>query len=360
MTHRITKISSALLLLIANTSLVHAGTMGDANTSNGRIFFEITPFNGAFDDNGGTRTVFAEIAEGTSGAAIGGKSYLPTVNNRWGYKIGAGYRLDDQGSRDIAITYTDLNNSGFKSVSSGPQITGGEVPFINTLTLIGTPDNPVGGIYSGTGRTKLRYNYQSIDLLTHSHFTSDLLSHAEYTRFYGIKATEIRRTLSAQYVGLVTNVGNTYTDIIHYSAKYYGIGPEIGMGAQWPIMRYLTIGGNADAALLFGTNKSQWHEITTTANAVTMRELGSGTYFNYAQTHDPRTWAAAVLGGDVELGTHLDFKDNSSFALKAGIAGEQYLSSTISEIFSRTGANKVVFNNLFALRELFIKLNYYC
>ncbi|KTD34426.1 hypothetical protein Lmor_1823 [Legionella moravica] len=361
--------ASLLSLIVANSSLSFAGVMGEVHDDSKRFFGYVSPIYGSLSDDGINRTPFADTIVGGAQTAL-----MTNTDSRWGYSLGLGYQFGPENGHDVVLSYTNLKNRGTVATA----ITSESNVLVNRLSQIVRSqfENPAfiassGGkemIGPASAVVSAYYDYQTADLITHRNFLSNFLNYVHFSRYYGIKASEFKKGFSAQYAGTLISIDpnafNTslepLTDQMNYAAKYFGIGPRIGMGAAWDLNRYFSLVGDVSASLLGGTYKTSWNEaLITTPTAFIPGYQQTGRY-SYTQNSSNRMWTSLVIGSNLAIATHFDLKNGSSVGVQGGINTEQYWTNTSPDaIRGNNTANSLYFNQRLAIRDVFVKFSYF-
>lgn len=364
--------SYVISLALISSSVSFAGTMGPVSDSKG-FYFDATPIYGKLSDSTIDKASFAE----TSNVSNNTVSVTPDYNPDWGISLSAGYLFGPGKSNDVVLTYLHLDNKGSTAINNtapaNPAADQTGDQLINKLSQLlkkefdGQPFSDGGAVMYGPATANFhgQYELNTADLTTHRYFPSESFNGMTFSRFYGIKATGLKKEFQAQYVGngIQFDSGNPellpINDQISYTAKYYGIGPRIGMGADWSFARYLSLFGDVSASLLAGSYDTQFNEYLVTPLTLT-GYVNTGSYSFNQRTHTA-VWATGVLGANLGIGAKFDMKNQSKVGIAAGINSEQYWTeATADYISSKKGNNTLSVNNRFALRNLFIKLSYAC
>lgn len=345
-------------LVLANASF--AGTMGDVQDDSKRYFFSASAVYADISDESLNKFNYADT-QSVTGSVV---SNLSNVDSRWGYALSLGYQFGPQLSHDLVLSYTNLKNHGTEIVGNS---NAGDV-LKNTMSMvIGNNDN--NGTLHGPSIASMssHYDYQSAELITHRTIESKFVNQIQFSRFYGIKATEFKKGFETAYSGNGRDFPPPFfvatpfqaSDFIQYNAKYQGIGPKAGAGATWELNRYFSIGGDLSFAVLGGSHKSQLNESLATGSPVP--NLPANNFYTYHQAYDSRLWVVPVLGANLVVAANYDFNTGSRIGLEAGLNTEQYWSETATERFHRKeGLNTVSINQRFSLRNVFLKATYYC
>jgi hypothetical protein len=296
------------------------------------------------------------------------------LDSRWGYSLGIGYQFGPEKAHDLVLSYTNLKNRGTNSAVV--QLPGDYL--VNRLSqIVQAQFEPEGFVASTGGKDMIGpasawvdayYEYQTGELITHHNFQSTLLDNVHFSRYYGIKAAEFKKGLSALYAGNLVSF-NSYvgglpqifpmTNSINYEAKYFGIGPKIGMGATWDLSRYLSVVGDVSAALLGGSYKTSWNEALSTSPAAFIPKMPQTGQYTYAQASKTKLWVPIVIGSNLAIATHFDMQNGGSLGIQGGINTEQYWSQTSPEsVRSANSKNNVYLPQRIAIRDVFIKLSY--
>ncbi|MCC5792266.1 MAG: hypothetical protein JJT82_06645 [Legionellaceae bacterium] len=359
--------SSVLALFLTASSLSFAGTMGTGDDSTGWSF-SVTPIYGAISDSAIDKAPYAVSIDPSNNIV----SNVSKIDSRWGYSLSLGYLFGPENSHDVVLSYTNLTNKGTsRTINTQPddvlinpisQILKSESGAA-ALTNIGGLEmyGPAEATFSGN------YKYQTADLITHRYFKSSFLSGVQFSRYYGIKATQLKKGFVAQYRGMGYSFDpvtfettlEPLDDNINYQAKYYGIGPRIGMGANWALTHHISLIGDVSAALLGGTYDTRFHE--TLVTSINVPDLVNSDRYSFNQKTHSSLWAAGVLGANLGVAVDFDMKNDSHVGIAGGISSEQYWTEATPDYFSsKTGRNHVSINQRFSVRNLFIKLSYAC
>lgn len=358
----------ALGLFLASSSVSYAGVMGAANEDKG-FFFNVSPIYGDVSDSAIDKFPFVESISASNNII----SHTSEIDSRWGYSLSLGYLFGPEKSHDVVLSYTNLTNRGSTSIfnvnpndvliNKISQILKSEDSFNEPFMEVGGLDmyGPAFSSFSGS------YEFQTADLITHRYFKSTFINNVQFSRYYGIKATELKKGFYAQYIGTgLSRDPETFdetmeplNDQINYEAKYYGIGPRIGMGADWSLTRYISLMGDVSASLLGGSYDTRFLEtLVTTMHIPGLRRTGS---YSFSQNTDTSLWAAGVLGANLGIAANFDMKNDSRVGVAGGISSEQYWTEATPDYFSsKTARNRVSLNQRFSVRNLFIKLSYVC
>lgn len=331
-----------------------SGTMGAATDESHHFFFSVAPFYGAITDEGINKLVFAEQATPTGQVT----AFLPDGESDWGYTLSLGYIFDPNHERDLVLTYSHLSTETSKSIAVGE-----DGLIINRLSQLANfgPQYVRGPASAGISAD---YEYQTADLITNHYFPSEQFNRVEFSRFYGIKATEFKKGFTANYNGrfitffpAAANLPSV--DNINYSAKYYGIGPRIGMGGKWRLNHIFSVGGDVSASILVGSYKNEWNE--TLAVDALLGELPAGPVHNYTQVTNNRAWVSPVLAGNLAIAADFDVRSSNHIRIEGGIGSEQYLPHLSPDSYhSKEGDNTLYIPQHFSIRSVFIKFSYFC
>ena len=357
------KLGSVLLVALTSSGVVYSGVMGEASQDNKGWFFGASAVYGKFGDDSMSRTDYANTLNLTNaGDIIQLSTKLPNTRAGWGYQLNLGYRLDPADTRDIILSYLDFSNSGRANASALNPLGGNN--YFNKLTLIGTSTSQ-NSLYDGQGSVYLKYNYQTASLLTYNHAPVELvpyIQNLQFTNFYGIKASAIKRKLIAETSGFSdSSLTSSLFDYINSKGSMYGIGPEIGMGTKWSLTNYIDLNGDVFAAALFGNFRSKWNESLNSSSPVFIYGVGTGQSFVYSQRHKSMLWGALNLGGDLSISTHYYTKNNGKFQVDLGVNGEQYVSDpSVDKFDSQFSGQSTSFTNLFSFTNAFLRINYFC
>ncbi|MDX1836278.1 hypothetical protein DIZ81_02390 [Legionella taurinensis] len=348
------KKTACLAWAFAFAAPAFSGTMGAAEDQGHHFFFSVAPFYGAITDEGINKLVFAEQATPTGQVT----AFLPDGESDWGYTLSLGYAFDPNHERDLVLTYSHLSTETSKSIAVGE-----DGLIINRLSQLANfgPQYVRGPASAGISAD---YEYQTADLITNHYFPSEQFNRVEFSRFYGIKATEFRKGFTADYNGRFINViaGTNVPSIdnINYSAKYYGIGPRIGMGGKWRLNRIFSVGGDVSASILVGSYKNEWNE-TLSVDTLFLGELPPGPFHSYTQVTNSRAWVSPVLAGNLAVAADFDVRSANHIRFEGGIGSEQYLPHLSPDSYrAKEGDNVLYIPQHFSIRNVFIKFTYFC
>ncbi|HHF7344699.1 TPA: Lpg1974 family pore-forming outer membrane protein [Legionella feeleii] len=345
---------SVLLLTALNTTNLYAGTVGNVEKEPAPPGYSlsVTPFYGAINDEGIRKLYIAKtIGSGNNTTYV--KTHFPDNDSNWGIAASVGYRFNPL--NDVVLSYAYLSTRGQRSVYN---TTGGVLT--NTLSQIanfGAQDLTGAAVAS----VKTKFSYQTGDLITRRLFSAENYQNIQFSRFFGIKAAYFTKRFDAVYAGNINAFGGPFLlrDGINYEAKYYGIGPRIGMGGRWFFNRYISLGGDVSASLLVGAYDNEWRETLTTDFGIAGLPQ-NGTY-QFNQRTDSNVWIAPVLAGNLSVAGNFDVPNNSVFQIEGGIGSEQYLPQLNADAYSHpNNTNKLRINQHFMVRNIFIKLSYFC
>ncbi|MBL7481641.1 hypothetical protein IZU94_16890 [Legionella sp. 27fs60] len=365
--HKVKK-AGLVSLIMVNSSLSFAGVMGEVQDDSKRFFGYVAPIYGSLSDEGINRMPYAET---NTGGAI--TEHMMNPDSRWGYSLGLGYQFGPEKGHDVVLSYTNLKNRG----TDAAVVTSESDVLVNRLSQIVQSEFDVRDSIASSGGKDMvgpssavvnsYYDYQTADLITHRNFLSGFLNYVHFSRYYGIKASEFKKGFSAQYVGNLVSIApplfnptiQPMTNQIDYEAKYFGIGPRIGMGAAWDLNRFFSLVGDVSASLLGGSYKTTWNEALITTTDASIPKVPRTGRFSFTQNSNNRLWSSLVIGSNLAIATHFDLKNGSSVGVQGGINTEQYWTTTAPDsIRSSNTSNNIYFNQRIAVRDVFIKLSY--
>ena len=155
-------------------------------------------------------------------------------------------------------------------------------------------------------------------------------------KFYkqlGLRVTKLTKSLSGQYSGIVCRADSplcaetvSAQDNVMYSAKYYGIGPQIGWSGIWQVNQHLKLAGGGIGAFLAGYYTSS---LNGAASATGPVKLGSSSLSSYSdsEAHSKQSWTPIIFEGDFSV--IVDVINNQQkgvyFGVSAGVAAEYIL-----------------------------------
>ena len=321
------KKSVITVLMTAMSITSHAGTMGAVKSDNKNFTFYLAPIYGSLSDAGMNTLPYSTTINNN----VRNTNFIG-LDNRWGYSLGLGYRLGTNKDHDVVLSYTNLQNFGLNQV---PVPTGST---INTDPTNGLNLHILNG--PASARVSSYFNFQTTDLITHHYFQSESLDNVQFSRYYGVKATQWKKGFIATYKGNDINQIQQSNDVT-FAANYFGIGPRIGMGSSWDLLRYLSLMGDVSASLLAGSYHTKFDEL----------QYGVG---SYSGDYPTVAWGALVVGANLAVGTHVDFSGGSILGVQVGINTEQYWSRSAKNDLS---AQNYISNDI-VLRDVFLKFSY--
>lgn len=349
---------SVLLLTALTTPNLYAGTVGskEKEPAPPGYSFSVTPIYGAISDEGIRKLLIAKTVAGAGGDnTTFVKTHFPDNDSNWGIAASVGYRFNP--FNDLVLSYAYLSTKGQRNVYN----TTTDGTLANTLSqIVGFASQELRG--AAVASVKTKFSYQTGDLITRRLFSTPNFESMQFSRFFGIKAAYFTKRFDATYAGSIPNVGapDPLRDGINYEAKYYGIGPRIGMGGRWFFNRYISLGGDLSASLLVGAYNNEWRETLITGFPQGQFSINSNTY-RFNQRTDYSVWVAPVLAGNLSVAGNFDAPNNSIFQIEGGIGSEQYLPQLSADNYSHPNdVNKLHINQHFVIRSIFIKLSYFC
>ncbi|BCA96602.1 hypothetical protein TUM19329_29630 [Legionella antarctica] len=342
-------------LFLLNSGALCAGSMGDFSLPEEKsYFFSATALYGLLSDSSINSLQYAETISVNGGIV----DHTLNLDSRWGYSLSLGYKFGPQKSNDLVLSYTNLKNKGSSSVTNTNE---GDFFRTNVGLIVGAFDNTATLVGPATAFASNSFEFQSAELLTHGNYQSAFAHQLRLAKFYGIKATEIKKGFNSQYsgIGVIDTPDSPVTDFINYQAKYYGVGPKFGGGAYWDINSFLSIGGDLSLAILSGSAKSQWNE-TLTTEAGEIFSLPPSTVYSYNKSVPSALWVSPVLGANLVVTANFNMNNDSHLSIEGGVGSEQYWSDFRAQQYGREdGANTVNINQRLALRTVFVKATYF-
>lgn len=194
----------------------------------------------ATEDNlelGISNSTNANLAQGINGRFIN-----MDFDFKPGFKVGIGGNFAHD-NWDTRFEYTWFHNTNSKSSDAD---SGG-----NILATVGSPlVVSHGGVYqSGNQHLNLKMDIIDWTMGRWYYVGTKLVFHPTF----GIRADWIRQNLSTEY----TRTGTAFTSIsadtanVHQKTRSWGLGPEVGLDANWNVGWGFRFFGNAEADLLF-------------------------------------------------------------------------------------------------------------
>lgn len=166
----------------------------------------------------------------------------------WGYKISLGYNIDHD-SWESNLCYTDFSGTGSNKIASG--CNDNVVPLLGAYTLP-SPAGIFAFCSEAKSQTEMHFRTLFWDL-ARDFFVSDCLSIRPFT---ALEAAWITTRQSTRYTGgepedTVLGLGD---DLVHVkeNCTFKGLGPVMGLGANWYIGRGVSIYNEFTIGMLYG------------------------------------------------------------------------------------------------------------
>lgn len=234
-------------------------------------------------------------------------NYIGRAAPGFGFQINVGYKITPDAAKSLFLTYSTLNTSGKINTAVS---TGGLL--FNDLTQLGNVDIKGFYLFSGpaTMNSKIKFKFEAIDLLLNRPWDEIGYKFIKFTKTFGIKFARINKDLSSYYIGSVQQsfASNTFVpavDAVSYSARFYGLGPQIGAGAIIQLTERIKIKGGGLGAFLAGTANSNLLETATASNPVEVGIPNGGTKqvssYSDSQVHGIQAWTPVFFGVDSSI-----------------------------------------------------------
>ena len=166
----------------------------------------------------------------------------------WGYKVSLGYNIEHDGW-ESNLCYTDFSGTGSDKIISG--CNDNVVPLLGAYTLP-SPNGIFAFCSEAKSQTEMHFRTLFWDL-ARDFFVSDCLSIRPFT---ALEAAWINTKQSTRYTGgdpqaPVLGLGD---DLVHVkeSCTFKGLGPVMGLGANWYIGRGVSIYNEFTIGMLYG------------------------------------------------------------------------------------------------------------
>lgn len=166
----------------------------------------------------------------------------------WGYKVSLGYNIDHD-SWESNLCYTDFSGTGSNKIASG--CNDNVVPLLGAYTLP-SPAGIFAFCSEAKSQTEMHFRTLLWDL-ARDFFVSDCLSIRPFT---ALEAAWITTRQSTRYTGgdpqaPVLGLGD---DLVHVkeNCTFKGLGPVMGLGANWYIGRGVSIYNEFTIGMLYG------------------------------------------------------------------------------------------------------------
>lgn len=259
-------------------------------------------------------------------------------DSEWGYRIAIGYDFCSccPCNYGFSLEYTHFDSDDHQRAeiarSTVSTITQAIVPFNTFLPAL------TNNIFSAV-TAQFDTRYDTVDLLGHQNRV--LCNCVEAQFFIGARYLRFREELDQHF--FESSPGTTADPLnsdltAHFSNRFTGIGPRVGVAAFYPLVKGFGISTEVAGNLLFGCTRSQYSE-DLSSNAVTIVFTDEETFRN-----DPHDRAKFVPGwsGKVSLAYHADFCNRSSLTVEVGYRGDKYYE--VSDVRAIVGLPLTSFN----------------
>lgn len=178
------------------------------------------------------------------------KGNLSDVHSKWnwGYKVALGYNIDHD-SWESNLCYTDFSGTGSDQKISG--CNDNVMPLLGAYNL-SAPGRIIGFCSEAKSQTETHFRTLCWDL-ARDFFVSDCLSIRPFT---ALAAAWITTRQSTRYTGGVAegSILGLGDDLVHIkeSCTFKGLGPVMGLGANWYIGRGVSIYNELAIGMLYG------------------------------------------------------------------------------------------------------------
>lgn len=192
----------------------------------------------------------------------------------WGFRIGAGLTFDYDGW-DVQAQYTYFENTG-----SDESVAGNNDGIRQTRSpywlMNGDLNETFLDLDVGRAKSSIKIGFDNLDLqLGRNYYVSEALSLrpfvAAQTAWIDVTQRTVYSNLEGIYVDDSINVNET--------SKFWGLGPEIGVGSKWSVKNGVSVFGLVTGGLLYGN-------FDQTYSAWTSRTLGAFTENKVTITND--------------------------------------------------------------------------
>lgn len=161
----------------------------------------------------------------------------------WGLNLMAGYNMPHDGM-DLRLAYTYYDQSSNNKSSAG--LNGSVIPLRASSSIV----NGQSGSFTLCSNASSDYSLSMnlLDLqLGRDYFISKMLNFRPY---FGLVSDWISQKQVTKYTGGTQLDVNTVD--VNDTSKFWGMGPELGLGSKWFIGEGFSIFGDANASLLYG------------------------------------------------------------------------------------------------------------
>jgi len=213
------------------------------------------------------------------------------VSEKWspGVRVGLGWETED--GWQIWGKWTGYSNYARRVINSVPPII---APVAGTPSALGFLESPIGAGFlefdgAGTSVTAAyKLNYNVADLV----FAKELRPECNLVLipYAGVRATWIHQRQSAYFTGAPLLEGGLFPTVpagfapasSRLSQKTWGVGPRLGLGAEWGDWHGFTLLGNISGSILFGQTKLHGTTATTAFDGTSIVTTNSLTRDRYS------------------------------------------------------------------------------
>ncbi|MBA2655149.1 MAG: hypothetical protein H0U71_08815 [Gammaproteobacteria bacterium] len=187
----------------------------------------------------------------------------------WGYRANIGYVFPSS-ANDVSLSYTNYKNTQTDAVKlkANEVFIATTAPFLVDATSVATFGSDA----------KFTTEYQAVDLDFGQHFNIGCNTHIKFLT--GLRYVDLRNTFNANYEGTLQldddAAAETFNINTSQKSSFKGIGPRLGMDAEYSLGRGFGVVSQATTALLVGNSKSKFEQHATLTNdTLTITDVAS-------------------------------------------------------------------------------------
>lgn len=191
----------------------------------------------------------------------------PDIKDRWNPSYRVGLEYDSSDRWDAAVYWTSYNSRSTRTKKK----------------------------HEDEDHVHWKLDYETIDgQILYDFYTN---SCSTYTPYFGVRGAWINEKLRAHFDdedecdNALTAISNLITTDQNHREKFWGVGPYIGIGADWNLGSGFSIYGNIDVGLLYGKFK-----ITVDDFLTFDEEIDTSAFCNRRHVHACQAFIDAAIG----------------------------------------------------------------
>lgn len=331
------KLNLCLFSLLVATSAVsaQADVFSPKVARHGGAYIALEAFNAKATDTFLTNYPYATVFIGDDtdpDETFEGRRLNFDPDNEWGYRVAVGYDYPSccPCNYGFSLEYTYFKTDDDRSFSVA-------APVAGTFSEISPFDSFFFGDFTEVN-AKIESRYDTVDLLAHHNRVLCKCIDAQF--FAGARYLRLKESYHAHYFEDVLIGGDDDDDedlTIHFSNRFNGIGPRVGLAAFYPIFCNFGITTEIAGNLIFGCSKSNYSEDFSSVefDGAVIDETDEFTFRN--DSHD-RAKVVPGWSGKVGLAYHADFRNCSSLNIEVGVRGDKYYEISDVRAFTQSNA----------------------